>query len=97
MVISAADHIVMDVPEFVRVIRHGLAFTEKENRILTLGMLPTRPETGYGYIKVKTEQVAERTKLKWWKVLRKNRICRQPGSIFRREDIIGMRVFSFGM
>ena len=50
LVISAADHIVMNVPEFVRVIRRGLVFTEKENRILTLGMLPTRPETGYGYI-----------------------------------------------
>ena len=58
LVISAADHIVMNVPEFVRVIRRGLVFTEKENRILTLGMLPTRPETGYGYIKVKEEQVA---------------------------------------
>lgn len=64
LVISAADHIVMDVPEFVRVIRHGLAFTEKENRILTLGMLPTRPETGYGYIKVKTEQVAGEDEIK---------------------------------
>lgn len=58
LVISAADHIVMNVPEFVRVIRRGLVFTENENRILTLGMLPTRPETGYGYIKVKKEQVA---------------------------------------
>lgn len=58
LVISAADHIVMNVPEFVRVIRRGLVFTENENRILTLGMLPTRPETGYGYIKMKEEQVA---------------------------------------
>lgn len=64
LVISAADHIVMNVPEFVRVIRRGLVFTEKENRILTLGMLPTRPETGYGYIKVKEEQVAGEDEIK---------------------------------
>ncbi|MBD9178570.1 MAG: mannose-1-phosphate guanylyltransferase [Odoribacter splanchnicus] len=64
LVISAADHIVMNVPEFVRVIRRGLVFTEKENRILTLGMLPTRPETGYGYIKVKEEQVMGEDEIK---------------------------------
>ncbi len=64
LVISAADHIVMNVPEFVRVIRRGLVFTEKENRILTLGMLPTRPETGYGYIKVKEEQVTGEDEIK---------------------------------
>ncbi|MEG2792026.1 MAG: mannose-1-phosphate guanylyltransferase [Odoribacter sp.] len=55
LVISPADHIVMDVPEFVRVVRKGLEFVKDRERILTLGMLPTRPETGYGYIKVKNE------------------------------------------
>ena len=51
LVISPSDHIVMNVAEFQRVIRQGLEFTAKEDRILTLGMNPTRPETGYGYIK----------------------------------------------
>lgn len=55
LVISPADHIVMNVREFQQVIRKGLEFTAKENRILTLGMRPTRPETGYGYIKAKKE------------------------------------------
>lgn len=53
LVISASDHIVLDVPEFKRVIGKGLQFTSANDRILTLGMYPTRPETGYGYIKVK--------------------------------------------
>lgn len=53
LVVSAADHIVTDVEEFRRVIRKGLAFTADADRILTLGMFPRRPETGYGYIKVK--------------------------------------------
>lgn len=64
LVISAADHIVMNVAEFARVIREGLAFTAKNNRILTLGMLPTRPETGYGYIKVKDKEVAGEKEIK---------------------------------
>ena len=53
LVISPADHLVMDVPEFKRVIQKGLDFVAETDRILTLGMLPTRPETGYGYIKTK--------------------------------------------
>ena len=55
LVISPADHIVTDVVEFRRVIRKGLEFVDGKDHILTLGMLPTRPETGYGYIKVKDE------------------------------------------
>lgn len=50
MVVTPSDHIVMDVKEFQRVIRASLNFTESSNAILTLGMKPTRPETGYGYI-----------------------------------------------
>lgn len=53
LVVSASDHIVIDVAEFKKIIRKGLDFVAAEDRILTLGMLPTRPETGYGYIKVK--------------------------------------------
>jgi len=57
LVISPSDHIVMDVPEFGRVIRKGLEFVAGEERILTLGMLPIRPETGYGYIKAKNAEL----------------------------------------
>lgn len=53
LVISASDHVVTDPGEFERVIRKGLDFTAGGDRILTLGMKPTRPETGYGYIEVK--------------------------------------------
>lgn len=51
LVISPSDHIVMNVEEFKRVITKGLEFTDKNPDILTLGMMPSRPETGYGYIK----------------------------------------------
>lgn len=55
LVISPSDHIVLDTAEFVRVVRKGVAFVSAEERILTLGMVPTRPETGYGYIQVKPQ------------------------------------------
>lgn len=51
LVFSPADHIVLDVATFRNVIAESLNFTEKREAILTLGMMPTRPETGYGYIK----------------------------------------------
>jgi mannose-1-phosphate guanylyltransferase len=50
MVVTPSDHIVMDVKEFQRVITLSLEFTNHSDAILTLGMTPTRPETGYGYI-----------------------------------------------
>lgn len=55
LVVSPSDHIVTDLEEFERVVRKGLRFTEKEDRILTLGMYPSWPETGYGYIKMSAE------------------------------------------
>ncbi|MGL5681629.1 MAG: mannose-1-phosphate guanylyltransferase [Marinifilaceae bacterium] len=51
LVVTPSDHLVTDVIEFQRIIRDSLAFTATQDNILTLGMLPTRPETGYGYIK----------------------------------------------
>lgn len=50
MVVTPSDHIVMDVREFQRVICAAMRFTAQSDAILTLGMKPTRPETGYGYI-----------------------------------------------
>lgn len=50
MVVTPSDHVVMDVPEFRRVIESALSFTLDSDAIVTLGMKPSRPETGYGYI-----------------------------------------------
>ncbi len=50
VVVSPADHFVVDTAEFQRVVKCGLEFVDKSSRVLTLGMTPTRPETGYGYI-----------------------------------------------
>ena len=50
MMVAASDHLVTDVPAFQAAVRCGFDFIAAGNRILTLGMTPTRPETGYGYI-----------------------------------------------
>ena len=50
VVVTPADALVLDVDEFRRVIGHALDFTVSGKRIVTVGITPTRPETGYGYI-----------------------------------------------
>lgn len=50
IVVTPSDHIVTDTVEFQRVVTSCLKFTGETDSIVTLGMRPNRPETGYGYI-----------------------------------------------
>ena len=50
IVFTPSDALVTDVAEFRRVIRAALEFTCARNSIVTIGIKPSRPETGYGYI-----------------------------------------------
>ena len=50
VVVTPADAVVMNPDEFRRVIKNALAFTERNNAIVTIGIKPSRPETGYGYV-----------------------------------------------
>ena len=51
IVVAPSDHLVLKVDEFQKAIGCGFEFIEQGNRILTLGITPSRPDTGYGYIK----------------------------------------------
>ena len=50
MITLPADHYVPDVEGFVSTIVSGLKCAETGNYLVTIGIKPTRPETGYGYI-----------------------------------------------
>jgi mannose-1-phosphate guanylyltransferase len=50
VVVTPADAVVMNPEEFRRVIKNAHAFTEGNNAIVTIGIKPSRPETGYGYV-----------------------------------------------
>ena len=64
VVVTPADALVLDVDKFRRVIGHALDFTVAERRIVTVGITPTRPETGYGYIAAgQTEEAAPISKV----------------------------------
>lgn len=51
--VTPADHLVTNSTEFCRVIGQGLDFVEQNRQaLMTIGIKPSRPETGYGYIEV---------------------------------------------
>ena len=50
VVVTPADAVVMNPEEFRRVIKDALAFTAQWEAIVTIGITPSRPETGYGYV-----------------------------------------------
>ena len=52
MVVLPSDHLIKDEEEFRNVVTNANKFIENnDNAIITLGMKPSRPEVGYGYIK----------------------------------------------
>ncbi len=52
MIVTPSDHLITRDAEFEKSIRLGFNFVEKHDALLTLGIKPTRPETGYGYIQI---------------------------------------------
>lgn len=52
IIVAPSDHLILQEETFKNVIRDGLEFVAANNTLLTLGITPTRPETGYGYIQM---------------------------------------------
>ena len=67
ILILSADHIIKDVNQFHDAIRKGIEIIEN-NKIVTFGIVPQTPETGYGYIEA--EKVASLQNLEGMKILR---------------------------
>ncbi len=58
IVTAPSDHVILNEAEFIRIINKGLKFVETNDGLLTLGIHPSRPETGYGYIQVNNKASA---------------------------------------
>ena len=60
LIVLSSDHFIKDEAKFVKIIKNGIDYAKKD-RLVTFGVSPTKPETGYGYIKssmpFKTEQI----------------------------------------
>ena len=63
IVVAPSDHLILKEEEFLHAIHQGLEFVSQNDILLTLGIKPNRPETGYGYI-----QIAENINENFYKV-----------------------------
>lgn len=59
IVVAASDHLILEEEKFRQTILKAFDFAGLHNAICTLGMSPTRPETGYGYIQRQPEASSE--------------------------------------
>jgi len=59
LIVAPSDHLVLDNAEFERVTFKGLEFAAHMKAFVTLGIKPTYPNTGYGYIQHDTLAVAD--------------------------------------
>ena len=64
IIVAPSDHLILKSDRFIADINKGLEFVGHHDVLLTLGVKPTRPETGYGYIQVCDEEVEGVKKVK---------------------------------
>jgi len=57
IIVSPSDHLVLKEVAFIEVMNSALDFASKNDVLLTLGIQPSRPDTGYGYIQYDEENV----------------------------------------
>ena len=93
MIVSPSDHIITDLRSFERIVLDGFDFVENNDALLTLGINPTRPETGYGYIKFDSPVEKDIFKVERFA---ENRILIRLVNFSRTARSFGMREFSCG-
>jgi mannose-1-phosphate guanylyltransferase len=59
MVVLPADHVIRDEKEFLRVLDLGVKVAHESSSLVTIGIQPTHPETGYGYIQIVEDEKSQ--------------------------------------
>lgn len=62
MIVTPADHLVLNDAEFVNIANDALDFVAEKEALMTIGITPSRPETGYGYIQKADNSLISRVK-----------------------------------
>lgn len=50
ILVAPADHLILKEDKFIAVVEQAMDFTAKHEALVTMGISPSRPDTGYGYI-----------------------------------------------
>jgi mannose-1-phosphate guanylyltransferase len=67
--VLTADHIIRDIEEFQLVLREGMDLAAAEDILLTIGIEPTFPSSGFGYIETDTQHAGEHV-TEFWQTVR---------------------------
>ena len=67
MIVLPSDHIIRNEHEFENLLKTAVEMSEEGDKLITLGVSPTYPETGYGYIE-STDEVIEKNNFRIFKV-----------------------------
>ena len=59
IVVAPSDHLILDTPRFVANVTQALAAAGRNDCLITLGIKPSRPDTGYGYIQYTPETLED--------------------------------------
>lgn len=59
IVVAPSDHLIMDSEEFTRCIKKSLETASNHDCLISLGIKPSRPDTGYGYIQFNTKKIGD--------------------------------------
>ena len=64
IIVAPADHLILKEDKFIEVMTTALNYTEANNALVTLGIKPSRPDTGYGYIQFEDSGDSELKRVK---------------------------------
>ena len=64
LIVAPSDHIIQNEKKFQQAIERGLLFTSENDVLLTIGIQPSRPDTGYGYIQFKEDASEDEFKIR---------------------------------
>jgi mannose-1-phosphate guanylyltransferase len=94
MVVLPADHVIAKPAEFLRVLRAGGEIAEKEDSSVVIGLKPTRPDTGFGYVRIG----AVETRVGGQKIYRVEKFTEKPPlAVARKYVASGRYLWNGGM
>lgn len=94
LLVAPADHAIPDEDAFRQAVKAGIPAVEA-GRIVTFGITPDRPETGYGYLRLAGPPV-RRGPRRRWRVLSRSRTRKPPPRCWRPEITCGTPASSWG-
>ena len=62
MIVTPSDHLILNEEDFRTIVEECLRFAADNDALMTVGIKPTRPDTGYGYIQVSDSQPVSKVK-----------------------------------